>query len=580
VIWFLTDLARLNAERRAVEALAVGVDWLTDLRWSFDQGRLVLRFTITVGDRRYELVMTYPDFFPSTPAGVAPVDGEQRISPHQYGAGGDLCLEYRPDNWEPRFTSADIVESAYRLISTEHPAEGEPQRVRSAHLVTRGQELRSTRGRFLVTADLRDFTRTMPENKPIRCEVRFFSLPKSVAAVVEKLMLPDGSEWKPQGIPRFGQVYRGIMVRIGTADLRALTGDAGEAAARNLRNTHAECMQPPLTAYEDQEFIVATDGAEMSLYWQLSAEKDDFTQFGTLEIDDDQPRLPASHEVLAEKKVAVVGCGSVGSKMATSLARSGVGQFLLVDDDVLIRKNLLRNDLDWRSIGEHKAEGLAARTRMVNRAAAVTVKRFRLGGQEAAGSAGSLLSEIGSCDLIIDATADPGAFNLLSSVATGSKKPMVWCEVFAGGIGGLVARHRPGVDHPPQTMRAILRSWFRDQGVPWDGANGIDYGGNDSAGTPLVADDGDVSVIAAHAARMAVDLLVGGDAFPQSMYVLALKKGWKFEQPFEVYPIEGTEPFVAEAPPAVSDDDVTEASQFIAHLIQKPDDASPPARQD
>ena len=376
-----------------------------------------------------------------------------------------------------------------------------------------------------------------------------------MAAVVEKLTLPDGSEWKPQGMPRLGHVYRGIMVRIGTADLRGLTGDSGEAAARNLRNTHAERMQPVLTAYEDREFIVATDGVEMSLCWQFSAEKDDFTQFGTLEIDDDQPRLPASYHVLAEKKVAVIGCGSVGSKMATSLARSGVGQFLLVDDDVLIRKNLLRNDLDWRSMGEHKAEGLAARIRMVNRAASVMVKRFRLGGQEAAGSAASLLSEIGGCDLIVDATADPRAFNLLSSVATRSKKPMVWCEVFAGGIGGLVARHRPGVDHPAQTMRAILRAWVRDQGVPWDDSErGIDYG--ERATLPerqLVADDGDVSVIAAHAARMAVDLLVGRRReFPQSMYVLALPRraGGSSSRSRRIR-YGGTEPFVAEAPPCV-----------------------------
>jgi hypothetical protein len=318
----------------------------------------------------------------------------------------------------------------------------------------------------------------------------------------------------------------------------------------------------------------------MGLFWQLRADKDDITEFGTVDIDDDHPRLPASHEVLAEKKVAVIGCGSVGSKMATSLARSGVGQFLLVDDDMMVRKNLLRNDLDWRTMGEHKAEGTASRIRMVNREAAITVKRFRLGGQEAAGSAASLLSEIGGCDLIVDATADPSAFNLLSSVATGSKKPMVWCEVFAGGIGGFVARHRPGGDHPPQTMRAILRSWCHDQRVPWDGANGIDYGGNDSAGTPLVADDGDVSVIAAHATRMAVDLLVGGEGFPQSIYVLALKKGWMFEQPFETYPVEGTEPYVAEAPPVASGDDVAEAAHFIAQLIRKTGDASPPAKQD
>jgi sulfur-carrier protein adenylyltransferase/sulfurtransferase len=79
---------------------------------------------------------------------------------------------------------------------------------------------------------------------------------------------------------------------------------------------------------------------------------------------------------------------------------------------------------------------------------------------------------------------------------------------------------------------------------------------------------------------MAIDLLVGGEGFPQSMYVLALKKGWMFEQPFEAYPVEGTEPFIAEAPPAASDDDVTEAAQFIAQLIRKTGDETPPARQD
>ncbi len=580
MIWFLTDPARLNAEVRAVEALAAGVDWLIDLDWSFDQGRLVLRFTITVGDRRYDLKMSYPGFFPSTPPSVAPVDGEQRISPHQYGAGGDLCLEYRPDNWQPHFTGADMIESAHRLISTEHPADGEPQRVRSAHSVTRGQELRSNAGRFLVTADLRELVSNMPEDVPVRCEVRLFFPPKCMSAFVEKLTLADGSEWKPAGVPRLGRAYRGILVRVGKVDLLSLMVDDSGATARQLRNKYADGMQPALTAYEDRELIIATDGSAMTLLWQLSAEKDDITRFATLDIDDDVPRLPASYDVLAEKKVVVVGCGSVGSKMAVSLARSGVGQFLLVDDDVLVRKNLIRNDLDWRRMGEHKAEGLAARLRLINPAATALVKRFRLGGQEATGSAASLLSEIAGCDLIVDATADPRAFNLLSSVATGSKKPMVWCEVFAGGIGGFVARHRPGADHPPQTMRAILRSWFHDQGVPWDGANAMDYGGNDSAGVPLVADDGDVSVIAAHATRMAVDLLVEGDGFPHSMYVLALKKGWKFEQPFEAYPVEGSEPFVAEAPPAVSDDDVTEAANFFVQLVGKTSNEAPPARQD
>jgi hypothetical protein len=109
-------------------------------------------------------------------------------------------------------------------------------------------------------------------------------------------------------------------------------------------------------------------------------------------------------------------------------------------------------------MGEHKADGVAARIRRVRPAAVTKVKTFRLGGQEAPGSTSSLLSEIAACDLIVEATADPSVFNALSAVAVGVKKPMVWCEVFAGGIGGFVARYRPNVDHPPQKMRAILRS--------------------------------------------------------------------------------------------------------------------------
>jgi hypothetical protein len=82
-------------------------------------------------------------------------------------------------------------------------------------------------------------------------------------------------------------------------------------------------------------------------------------------------------------------------------------------------------------------------------------------------------------------------------------------------------------------MREISRSWFHDQGVPWDGANGIAYGGNDSVRTPLVADDDEVSIIAARAACMAIDLLAGGGGFPQLMYVLAFKKGWMLQFLFQ-----------------------------------------------
>jgi sulfur-carrier protein adenylyltransferase/sulfurtransferase len=151
-------------------------------------------------------------------------------------------------------------------------------------------------------------------------------------------------------------------------------------------------------------------------------------------------RLDASHETLKSKYVALIGCGSLGSKLGAMLARSGVGKFLLIDDDLLFPDNFVRNDLDWRDIGTHKVAALARRMQLVNPAVETKIWRARLGGQESSASAGSFLSTMGECDLIVDATANPDSLNLASAVASATAKSVIWAEVFGGGIGGLIAR--------------------------------------------------------------------------------------------------------------------------------------------
>ncbi|WMW13801.1 ThiF family adenylyltransferase [Klebsiella pneumoniae] len=44
----------------------------------------------------------------------------------------------------------------------------------------------------------------------------------------------------------------------------------------------------------------------------------------------------------------------MGSKIATSLARSGIKRFLLVDDDYLATSNIVRHELYWNHVGKHK----------------------------------------------------------------------------------------------------------------------------------------------------------------------------------------------------------------------------------
>ncbi|MEI2768746.1 MAG: ThiF family adenylyltransferase, partial [Nitrosomonas sp.] len=58
-------------------------------------------------------------------------------------------------------------------------------------------------------------------------------------------------------------------------------------------------------------------------------------------------RLPEEYDQLSKVRVGIVGLGSIGSKIAVSLARSGMRRFLLVDDDYLVPGNLVRHELSW-----------------------------------------------------------------------------------------------------------------------------------------------------------------------------------------------------------------------------------------
>ncbi len=65
---------------------------------------------------------------------------------------------------------------------------------------------------------------------------------------------------------------------------------------------------------------------------------------------------------LRRARVAVFGIGGVGGYAAEALARSGIGHFLLVDDDVVSKSNLNRQVIALRStIGQQKTRVMKAR---------------------------------------------------------------------------------------------------------------------------------------------------------------------------------------------------------------------------
>ena len=81
-------------------------------------------------------------------------------------------------------------------------------------------------------------------------------------------------------------------------------------------------------------------------------------------------------EKLYGAKVAIFGIGGVGGYVAEALARSGVGSFVLVDDDKVCLTNLNRQIIATRkTVGKYKAEVMAERIHEINPDAKVEVRK-------------------------------------------------------------------------------------------------------------------------------------------------------------------------------------------------------------
>lgn len=66
-----------------------------------------------------------------------------------------------------------------------------------------------------------------------------------------------------------------------------------------------------------------------------------------------------AHATLKNKKAIIIGCGALGSGVAMQLAKVGVGNLVLVDDDLLKWDNLARHALGAKFVGQNKAEAMA-----------------------------------------------------------------------------------------------------------------------------------------------------------------------------------------------------------------------------
>jgi hypothetical protein len=565
MMWFIEDPTRSRQERRLLEELVGSVDWLNPLGWRIDDSaRLVWDADLTVGSEIRKISLRFPNNFPYSPPLVLPRDKDAYWTLHQYGRGGELCLEYGPDNWRETISGADMVQSAYRLLAGEMgEARGGPP-VPSRHVTTIGASVRGNYLRYVFDLEAQAYLESLPEGTvSVGSELNLWQ----GSGITKLLWDAKSPEWKNPMLSK-ALDRNGFRLEVAIVKLPAGAHQIIPKTASALLNE----LQSSSLGVGDARTIVLLQG-EKILAVEIDRNADTVESIAVIRQPKSASRLSEEHKALSQKRAAIIGCGSLGSKIAVSLARSGVRSFVLVDEDILLPENTVRNDLDWRDVGNHKVDSVATKIELVQPTAAPTKYRRTLGGQGSSGAIEGLLDILADCDLIVDATAEPAVFNVLSSIAKMSAKPaIVWGEVFGGGIGGMMARYRSLLEPGPLTMRQRIDSWCASQGAPIP-ETVIPYGTDE--GDPHIADDTDVSTIAGLMASFSVDTLLHREPshYPFSAYLIGLRPAWIFSQALEVRPIDVGAPDEMIRSP-VDPEAIKEELLTIAELLGKHRDAN------
>ncbi len=142
---------------------------------------------------------------------------------------------------------------------------------------------------------------------------------------------------------------------------------------------------------------------------------------------------------LAAARVAIVGCGALGSASALALARAGVGFLRLIDRDVPELSNLPRQVLfDEADVAAGLPKAVAAAAHLARIDTTLTVEPVCA--DLTADNASTLLRGV---DLVVDGTDNFEARFLINEVCC--REEMPWVHGGAIGAEGRVLAIRPGV---------------------------------------------------------------------------------------------------------------------------------------
>lgn len=441
-----------SIEQEASRFEQAGLAFSLDKRRLDADGTVVFRGFLRLGDRCVAAEVLYP---PGYDQGVHPTV----IAPHlpidrHIGPGGQLCLDHPVLGETEEMTGAEAVMLAENLWWYWENDRDELRRREADVADPRANSIPHEDSSAIVLSGLDVAAASRGVLRVGLTHVR----PARGAATGLRLDEPDRGE---QNVPEINGPFAGGLEVLGIwqrvpdrpplGDEQAVVEWAQRdpallETALRLAQVHRQVRRRPNTpalvalVYEDEGpgrddrydawllLLIGADGTRrLPRPILLSAEQ----------ATQRQPGLAS----LAARRVGMVGLGAVGSPLAAHLGRAGVGEFALVDHDIVTAGNRIRHDVDLSAVGLAKVDAMTRRLLLINPAVTCTPIRERYGsGWQATDDA--VYDALSRCDLIVNATAHVPTGYHLSATGRYAERPVLHTWVSAGAWGGRVLLQR------------------------------------------------------------------------------------------------------------------------------------------
>lgn len=212
---------------------------------------------------------------------------------------------------------------------------------------------------------------------------------------------------------------------------------------------------------------------------------------------------------LGDKRVLILGSGSVGSRIAEDLARAGVGYMTLVDPDVVTPPNLARSSFTTEDLGFWKVDALRNIVSRINPEIVVSGLRSTIG---AATSLRNILHEM---DLVVGATDDMAQQMGFSSDVYRAGVPMICCAMYRLAHAGEV------VISVPSAHTACIRCSLGNSTAA-GGQKVTDYGVGRLESHPGLG--ASINLVSSMASLVAIGVLAGPDSSAGEVVLQALSR--------------------------------------------------------